>query len=235
MRLSSSVSFGVIAACSVAALASPLAAGPAATAVLNFDDVESLDEYAEVGVTFSPNISIWFGGDCTVFENPDCGPASAPNAICVGPCGGVTGSIFFDPPVTFVSIIALSGPGPDNLNAGTRIEAFFDGKMIADDFADSSVQFDFLAVEGLQIDRVDLLSPSPNAEAWDDLGVLTKSDFCPTDLDEDQMTGASDLAILLSEWGECIDPCAADFDRSGTVDSADLAALLAAWGPCAAP
>ncbi len=54
---------------------------------------------------------------------------------------------------------------------------------------------------------------------------------CPTDLDNDGSTGASDLAALLAAWGPNEgDP--ADLDGDGTVGAADLAGLLAAWGAC---
>ncbi len=52
---------------------------------------------------------------------------------------------------------------------------------------------------------------------------------CPTDLDNDETVGASDLAALLAAWGG---NGAGDFDGSGTIDSADLAELLSAWGAC---
>ncbi len=55
---------------------------------------------------------------------------------------------------------------------------------------------------------------------------------CATDLNNDGVTDASDLAILLGAWnGEGL----ADFDGNGNIDAADLAILLGAWGPCAPP
>jgi uncharacterized membrane protein len=52
---------------------------------------------------------------------------------------------------------------------------------------------------------------------------------CPTDLDGDGATTASDLAELISAWGQ---PGPADLDASGAVGAEDLASLIAAWGPC---
>ncbi|MDZ4830981.1 MAG: hypothetical protein SGJ09_12385 [Phycisphaerae bacterium] len=52
---------------------------------------------------------------------------------------------------------------------------------------------------------------------------------CVGDLDGDGQVLASDLAILLGQWGG---PGSGDLDGSGTVDAADLGALLGAWGPC---
>ncbi len=55
---------------------------------------------------------------------------------------------------------------------------------------------------------------------------------CATDFDNDGLTGASDLATLLSSWGDC-SGCAADLTGDDAIDAGDLATLLAAWGPCA--
>lgn len=49
----------------------------------------------------------------------------------------------------------------------------------------------------------------------------------PADLNGDGSVDASDLAILLSNWGGS---GIGDIDGSGTVDAGDLAALLGAWG-----
>ncbi len=54
---------------------------------------------------------------------------------------------------------------------------------------------------------------------------------CATDFDNDGLTGASDLATLLSSWGDC-SGCAADLTGDDVIDAGDLATLLAAWGPC---
>ena len=52
---------------------------------------------------------------------------------------------------------------------------------------------------------------------------------CITDLDGNGSTGAPDLALLLSMWGNA---GAADFDNSGIVGASDLSRLLAEWGAC---
>ncbi|MCE2883286.1 MAG: hypothetical protein LW806_00095 [Planctomycetaceae bacterium] len=49
----------------------------------------------------------------------------------------------------------------------------------------------------------------------------------PADLNGDGSVDASDLAILLSNWGGS---GVGDIDGSGTVDAGDLSALLSAWG-----
>ncbi len=54
---------------------------------------------------------------------------------------------------------------------------------------------------------------------------------CPADLDGDGAVGASDLAILLGNWGP--NPGhPADFNGDDIVSAADLAELLGDWGPC---
>ncbi len=55
---------------------------------------------------------------------------------------------------------------------------------------------------------------------------------CATDLNNDGVTDAPDLALLLGAWGG---NGLADFDGNGSVDASDLAILLGAWGPCAPP
>ena len=52
---------------------------------------------------------------------------------------------------------------------------------------------------------------------------------CPTDIDGDGETGASDLSLLLAAWGTS---GAGDVDGDGDVGAADLSLLLAAWGAC---
>ncbi len=52
---------------------------------------------------------------------------------------------------------------------------------------------------------------------------------CPGDLDGDSAVGASDLAVLLGQWGSS---GSGDLDGSGSVGSADLAILLGGWGGC---
>ena len=65
---------------------------------------------------------------------------------------------------------------------------------------------------------------------------------CPADLNDDDVVGPTDLAMLLAAWGSCPEPCdpepcdpgtcAPDMDGSCEVDPVDLAMLLAAWGDC---
>ena len=51
---------------------------------------------------------------------------------------------------------------------------------------------------------------------------------CPTDIDGDGVTGASDLSTLLNGWGTA----SPDLDGDGTVGASDLSTLLNGWGAC---
>lgn len=54
---------------------------------------------------------------------------------------------------------------------------------------------------------------------------------CPADIDNDQIVGASDLLLLLAQWGT--DPGGPpDFDDDGNVGASDLLMLLSNWGAC---
>jgi hypothetical protein len=52
---------------------------------------------------------------------------------------------------------------------------------------------------------------------------------CPADLDGNGSVDASDLALLLGQWGTM---GSADIDGSGVVDAGDLAQVLSSWGSC---
>ncbi len=52
---------------------------------------------------------------------------------------------------------------------------------------------------------------------------------CPSDLNGDSIVNASDLSVILANWGGS---GAGDVNGSGNVDAVDLSAVLAAWGSC---
>jgi hypothetical protein len=52
---------------------------------------------------------------------------------------------------------------------------------------------------------------------------------CPADVDGNGSVDASDLALLLGQWGTM---GSADIDGSGIVDAGDLAQVLSSWGSC---
>ncbi|MCH8968375.1 MAG: hypothetical protein IIA66_04580 [Planctomycetes bacterium] len=76
----------------------------------------------------------------------------------------------------------------------------------------------------------------PEGETCDPkTGVCVGCGPCPTDVDGDGNTGASDLAVLLGSWGPCApgNSCAClDADGDLNIGAFDLAFLLGAWGPC---
>jgi len=52
----------------------------------------------------------------------------------------------------------------------------------------------------------------------------------PSDLDQDGATGASDLSLLIGQWGSCQAICCpADLDGDGDVGMADVLKILAQW------
>lgn len=67
-----------------------------------------------------------------------------------------------------------------------------------------------------------------------DVSLISAGNSCPEDLDDDGVVGLSDLAELLSAYGNSeADPGyvqRADLDGDGTIGLSDLAALLAAYG-----
>ncbi len=68
-----------------------------------------------------------------------------------------------------------------------------------------------------------------------DFLVITGFTGCPpAELTGDGVVDASDLAVLLADWGPCpgCSECAGNLDCDCQTDADDLAMLLAAWGPC---
>ena len=61
--------------------------------------------------------------------------------------------------------------------------------------------------------------------------LLNQCDFCPADLDDNNMVGTTDLLALLAAWGT--DPGGPpDFDDDQNVGVTDLLFLLSLWGQC---
>ncbi len=63
------------------------------------------------------------------------------------------------------------------------------------------------------------------------LGQPASGECCPEDLDDNALVDATDLLILLSQWGQTCAPLG-DLDHDGIVASGDFLRLLKAWGPC---
>ena len=138
-------------------------------ALLTFDNINSLSEYSPA-VTFSNNASIWTSPGATVLENPDGGAYSWPNGLQFGNAGGELGYVYFSTPQTNISIWALSGPGPDNLNTGMYIKAFDAvNNLIDEDYVNSDIQFDLLSLSGANIVKIEFWSPYAYNDVWDNL------------------------------------------------------------------
>lgn len=71
--------------------------------------------------------------------------------------------------------------------------------------------------------------------SWIDSGgnsfASTCDDARPTDLDDDGVTGGSDLGLFFVDWGPC-KQCPADFNGDGFVNGIDLGLLFVDWGEC---
>ena len=65
------------------------------------------------------------------------------------------------------------------------------------------------------------------AYPFDDPIFNDQEEVCPEDLDGSGHVGATDLLLLLAQWGQ---PGPADLDGSGAVDVNDLLRLLMLWG-----
>lgn len=147
--------------------------GPPASAVLvDFEGISSLADLSSQGITFSSGMTHWVGGLVSVLVDPDGGPVSPTHGLCVGNCGPGIGSIYFNAPVASVSLYALSGPGPDNNSPGVQMEAFDQfGNSLGVALASTTVQFHKLTISASGIRRLDLTSPLPSTDAWDDLEI----------------------------------------------------------------
>lgn len=55
--------------------------------------------------------------------------------------------------------------------------------------------------------------------------------YCPTDVNQDQVTNVMDILAIISQWGACAG-CPEDLDEDGQVGVNDLLQVIAGWGPC---
>ena len=145
-----------------------------AVTVLTFDDVSpispfnstSFDDYAVLGITFSPNANIWVPGTHpSVLTNPNGASYSVPNGLQFGMSGGDLGSIYFATAADSFSIWALSGHGPNVLSSGMYIRAFNAANaQIGEAIPNPSLQFDLVSISVPGITRIDLFSPTANKD-----------------------------------------------------------------------
>ena len=109
-----------------------------------------------------------------------------------------------------------------------------------DDDGTASGSVYFYALEGPDADNDGIADScdncpdvfNPRQEDSDGDGIGDACEAPPGDLDGDGTVGASDLLILLANWGPCGDckDCPADLDGDCTVGASDLLILLANWG-----
>ena len=71
----------------------------------------------------------------------------------------------------------------------------------------------------------------PEPELVRELRVTIEASY-PGDLNDDDRVDGGDLALLLSDWGDC-SGCPTDFDRDGIVGGSDMAVILGYWGEAA--
>jgi hypothetical protein len=106
--------------------------------------------------------------------------------------------------------------------SGPVIENSFDPKLSSDNLVTTALNY-----KG-HLDRFRIWPTSRS------VAELAEGQFAGTpkkaDLNADDVVDASDLAVLLGAWGQCVDVCCrTDLDRDGVVSASDLAVLLGAW------
>ncbi|MCH2134776.1 MAG: right-handed parallel beta-helix repeat-containing protein [Phycisphaerales bacterium] len=82
---------------------------------------------------------------------------------------------------------------------------------------------------GYAYGNVDLVPHTGNCFVFDCVGP------CRTDINNDDVTGASDLLMVFDQWGPCPgggQDCSGDIDLSQTVDIDDVLEIIARWGDC---
>lgn len=116
-------------------------------------------------------------GPMSVLDDPNQGAYSPPNVVLGADQLGAVDTLgtFYDPvtgaPATasHVSLWAMSGPGPDQLSAGTRLVAYdVMGNVIDEAYADSTLQFQLLSVSAPDIASF-RFDATANFEGFDDL------------------------------------------------------------------
>lgn len=160
------------------------------------------------------------------------------------PGGAYVANIDFDPPlciapasgqpagniVVIMDCPDLNGVGqtptiPDNAGYGVRAG----GGTVAGQASGTYIRLSCADAAGAYV-----LAESLGATFTAQWIVTFKGNFagcaspCPTDIDGNGSTGASDLSALLNGWGTS----SPDLNGDGVVGAADLSALLNGWGAC---
>ncbi|MEE9131351.1 MAG: hypothetical protein V3T84_15135 [Phycisphaerales bacterium] len=121
------------------------------------------------------------------------------------------------------SWVELETVGPGGPEAGG---GWFQKQFVVSDFVDLTDQF------RIRFTASDTDPQSVVEAAVDGVRLVLVDCGVPGDLDGDGTVGASDLLILLVNWGPCgdCDDCLADLDDDCTVGASDLLILLENWG-----
>ncbi len=182
---------------------SPTAVDPASTSFLATYEIQLV----EVVVSF---IGIEFGPIDVTGEIPPRLLTGGGEAAGPAPVTLINQPIVFPEPPEPVAIAA-------DLSIGLDANGFGDASATNVVLGTVEVDLGFpFGVQTVQLEEVRLV-----------LSISVDGITAPSpDLDGDGSVGASDLAILLSQWGGA---GAADLNLDGVVDAADLALLLAAW------
>lgn len=155
---------------------------------------------------------------------------------------GATDDCLFNPPWQSFTLT------PDQFNSGIGADGAWRLDMVATIAVDPTLcpagtwveaTVDYVASNSADCNANSLLDSCEIANGWaadaNSNGIPdacdTSFNSCPTDVDRDGQTGASDLSGLLLAWGSV--NANFDFDGDGSVGASDLSALLLAWGPCA--
>ena len=136
---------------------------------LTFDDVATLSQYDALGVHFQ-YMGFWnASGTSSVTVDPSGGAYSLPNGIYNLSWTAQAGIVTFDFALSSVSIYALSGPGTDNLIAGTKIRAYdASNALLGEAAASSTIQFQLLTINATGIRKLELIVGG-NHDVWDQL------------------------------------------------------------------
>lgn len=141
--------------------------------------------------------------------------------------------------VAISGTVAIVGAQGHNDNGGESGAAYlFDamtGRQIAKLLPDDGARFDHFGVSTAISGDTAIVGAYHHDDNGNDSGsaYLFCAAACPPDINADGVVDATDLAILLGNWGPVPpnDPIA-DLNHDGVVGPADLATVLGAWGPC---
>lgn len=130
-------------------------------------------------------------------------------------------------------VIAEIGPSDGATSEATTVEVSADGVrwLSVGNAAGGTASIDldahgFGAADSLRFVRLKDASFNPGVPAGADIDSVMATLLSP-DFNSDGVVDASDLALLLGNWGQ---PGVGDLDDSGAVDAVDLSIVLGAWG-----